>query len=61
MAREKRTEVKRLSIDLDMTDVQQRRLWEHWLVLSKRGEAARWVRATLSEAIPVGRENGGKV
>lgn len=51
MAREKRGETKRIPIDLDLSDPDERALWEHWEKLTKRGDAARWARRVLISAV----------
>ncbi len=58
MVRERRGDTKRLSIDLDVANPEQKRLWEHWLALSKRGEAARWVRDCLLNAVSTEKMQG---
>lgn len=52
MPRAKRENIKRMPIDLDLDDPQQKQLWDHWLALAANGKASQWVRDILITALP---------
>jgi hypothetical protein len=52
MARKKRGEVKRLPVELDLSDPAQRRVWEYWVELSEQGKASEWVRQLMINNVP---------
>lgn len=53
MARQKRTDIRRLPpIDLNGDNPDELRLWEHYQALTRRGKAAEWIRSALIAALP---------
>lgn len=50
--KKRRGEVKRLPIELDLSDPTQAAVWRYWDELASRGQAASWVREVLAAALP---------
>lgn len=59
MARKKRGEVKRIPIELDISDPAQRRAWEYWMELSEQGRASEWVRKLMVDNVPTKTKGSG--
>jgi len=43
----------RITIELDLSDPAQKMIWEHWVSLTRKGEASQWVRDVLQKGLPL--------
>jgi len=53
MSREGRSQVGKISIELDLDDAAQRLIWEYWQFLTRSGQASKWAREVLQGALPL--------